>query len=265
MSDGIGGDGENGRALSVPWGKATRSPTEGEFLRGPQALVNEFKRACGIFAEFMRGFRALQGLGPCVTVFGSARFTEDHRYYKLAREMGGRLARQGFTVMTGGGPGIMEAANRGAKEAGGRSVGCNIQLPREQKPNSYLDVWLEFRHFFVRKVMLVKYSFAFLALPGGFGTLDEIFETAVLIQTGKIEEFPLVLMGVDYWQPLLDFISRTMAPEATVSRHDTGLIQVTDSPEDALDLVSERAMRQFGRLRRKRGSRVIWTPESAAG
>src|SRR3954447_10656899 len=140
----------------------------------------------------MRGFRLLHFVGPCATVFGSARFTEDHRYYKMARELGGRLARAGFTVMTGGGPGIMEAANRGAKEAGGYSVGCNIELPREQKPNPYLDRWVTFRDFGIRKLMLIKYSYAFIVLPGGFGTLDEFFSTATLIQTEKIEDFPLV-------------------------------------------------------------------------
>ena len=163
--------------------------------------------ALGVFTEFMRGFRALHFVGPCVTVFGSARFTEDA---PLLRGRAARSARGwprlGFTVMTGGGPGIMEAANRGAKEVGGRSVGCNIELPQEQQPNPYLDRWITFRHFFVRKVMLVKYSYAFVALPGGFGTLDEIFETATLIQTGKIRDFPLVLMGREFWRPLADFL-----------------------------------------------------------
>src|SRR5712691_750720 len=188
------------------WGKTPGAPEEVRFLQGPQERRRELARAVKIFFEFMRGFRALHFVGPCVTVFGSTRFREDHPYYALAREVGARLARAGFTVMTGGGPGIMEAANRGAKEAGGRSIGCNIELPQEQKPNPYLDKWITFRHFYVRKVMLVKYSYAFIALPGGFGTLDEIFETAVLIQTGKIREFPLVIMGREFWQPLLDFM-----------------------------------------------------------
>src|SRR5262249_35822813 len=147
---------------------------------------------------------------PCVTVFGSARFKENHPYYALARDVGARLAQNGFTVMTGGGPGIMEAANRGAKDVGGGSVGCNIELPKEQKPNPYLDRWITFRHFYVRKLMLVKYSYAFIALPGGFGTLDEIFEVITLIQTGKIQEFPVVLMVQSYWQPLLDFFRSTL-------------------------------------------------------
>jgi uncharacterized protein (TIGR00730 family) len=170
--------------------------------------------------EFARGFRALHFVGPCVTVFGSARFPETHRYYALAREVGARLARAGFTVMTGGGPGIMEAANRGAKEAGGASIGCNIQLPKEQRPNPYLDRWITFEHFFVRRVMLVKYSYAFFAMPGGFGTLDEIFETATQIQTGKIQQFPLVLMGRDYWEPLLGFVRERLVDEHTVEPED---------------------------------------------
>ncbi|HEY1270011.1 MAG TPA: TIGR00730 family Rossman fold protein, partial [Candidatus Binatia bacterium] len=172
------------------WGKTPGADEERRFLYGPQERSRELVRAIKIFCEFMRGFRTLHFVGPCVTVFGSARFRDDHEYYRMARDVGARLARAGFTVMTGGGPGIMEAANRGAKEAGGRSIGCNIELPEEQKPNPYLDKWITFRHFYVRKVMLVKYSYAFVALPGGFGTLDEIFETAVLIQTGKIKEFP---------------------------------------------------------------------------
>src|SRR5207302_3648648 len=156
------------------------------FLQGPQPRGYELSRAIRIFFELIHGFRSLHFVGPCVTVFGSARFHEDHRYYQMAHAVGALLARAGFTVMTGGGPGIMEAANRGAKEAGGYSVGCNIELPQEQRPNPYLDRWITFHHFFVRKLMLVKYSYAFVALPGGFGTLDEIFETATLIQTAKI-------------------------------------------------------------------------------
>src|SRR6185312_13288512 len=154
----------------------------------------------------IRGFRTLHFVGPCATVFGSARFDKDHPYYKLAVEVGSKLARSGFTVMTGGGPGIMEAANRGAKEAGGYSVGCNIELAHEQKPNPFLDRWITFRHFYVRKLMLVKYSYGFIAMPGGFGTLDEIFETVTLLQTRKIAGFPLVFMGSQYWDPLIDFM-----------------------------------------------------------
>jgi len=213
-------------------------------------------RAARIFVEFIRGFRALHFVGPCVTVFGSARFADDHPYYRLGREVGALLARAGFTVMTGGGPGIMEAANRGAREAGGRSIGCNIELPREQRPNPYLDRWITFRHFFVRKVMLVKYSYAFIALPGGFGTLDEIFETATLMQTHKMQEFPLVLLGAGFWRPLLDFFESRLVAEGTCERRDVERIVVTDSPRQAVGAVTEVALRQFGltrapRLRRR--------------
>jgi uncharacterized protein (TIGR00730 family) len=194
----------------------------------------------------MRGFRALHFVGPCVTVFGSARFKVDHPYYELAREVGARLARRGFAVMTGGGPGIMEAANRGAKEVGGRSIGCNIELPREQVPNPYVDRFVTFRHFYVRKVMLVKYSYAFITMPGGFGTLDEMFEIATLVQTSKVEEFPLVLMGREYWRPLTDFVRNRLLVEGTIDPGDEQRFQVTDSPEEAVELVASVAMRRFG-------------------
>src|SRR5215475_6334755 len=154
--------------------------------------------------------------------------------------------RGGFTVMTGGGPGIMEAANRGAKEVGGRSIGCNIELPQEQAPNPYLDRWVTFKHFFVRKVMLVKYSYAFIAMPGGFGTLDEVTEAATLIQTGKIAGFPMVLMGVDFWKPLLDFMRNTLVKEGTIAPTDMDLLFVTDSPEEAAARVRDIGMKQFG-------------------
>jgi uncharacterized protein (TIGR00730 family) len=216
------------------WGKGTQSPEEGSFLAGPQPRFAELSRLWRIGSDFVRGFRALHFVGPCVTVFGSARFREDHPYYELAREVGRRLGLAGFTVMTGGGPGIMEAANRGARDAGTPSVGCNIVLPHEQQPNPYLDCFVEFRYFFVRKVMLVKYSYAFVVLPGGFGTMDEIFECATLIQTGKIRGFPLVLMGTGYWRPLLDFLDGTMIPAGTILPADRERIFVTDSPEEAV-------------------------------
>jgi uncharacterized protein (TIGR00730 family) len=199
-----------------------------------------------VFFELMRGFRALHFVGPCVTVFGSARFKADHPYYDLGRELGGRLARVGFTVMTGGGPGIMEAANRGAREAGGRSIGCNIALPHEQEPNPYLDRWITFQHFYVRKVMLVKYSYAFIALPGGFGTLDEMFEIATLVQTGKVREFPIVLMGREYWRPLTTFVRNRLLVEGTIDPGDEQRLQVTDSPAEAVERITATAMRRFG-------------------
>ncbi len=233
------------------WGKATRIPDEGRFLAGPHARTWEFNRVLRIGFEFIRGFRALYRLGPCVTVFGSARFREEHPYYQLGREMGSRLARAGFTVMTGGGPGIMEAANRGAKEAGGTSIGFNITLPHEQKPNPYLDRWIEFRYFFVRKVMLVKYSYAFVVLPGGFGTMDEVFETLTLMQTDKIADFPLVIMGVSYWQRLMEFIHAKMVNEGTIAAHDLDLVRLTDSPDEAMAVILEGASRHG----------LVWEPK----
>ncbi len=233
-------------AGGVSWGKVDRGPGVQRFLEGPQARSLELLRALRIFAEFIRGFRALHFVGPCVTVFGSARFSEDHRYYRIARETGERLARAGFTVMSGGGPGIMEAANRGAKDGGGRTVGCNVELPKEQRPNPYLDLWVTFHHFFVRKVMLVKYSYAFIVLPGGFGTLDEVFETATLVQTAKIRDFPIVLMGEEFWTPLLDFMRHTLVQAGTLDAADVQRLYVSDSPEDVVAHIRNIALRKFG-------------------
>jgi len=228
------------------WAKTPASKEELTFLQGPARRRSELLRVVRIGMEFIRGFRRLHFVGPCVTVFGSARFEEEHRYYRLGRAVGAQLARAGFTVMTGGGPGIMEAANRGAREVGGRSVGCNIKLPAEQHPNPYLDQWIDFRYFFVRKVMLVKYSYAFVVLPGGFGTLDEVFETATLIQTGKIELFPLILMGSDYWEPLLGFIRERLLAAGTIGEEDLELIRVTDDVESAVEQIRAVGMERFG-------------------
>ena len=206
-----------------------------KLLEGPRSRTAEFFRVLRIMREFLRGFRALHFLGPCVTVFGSARFKDDHRYYGLARRIGAECAKLGFTVITGGGPGIMEAANRGAKDVGGRSVGCNIVLPEEQLPNPYIDKVVTFRYFFVRKVMLVKYSQAFICLPGGFGTMDEIFEAATLVQTGKIFDFPIILVGTEYWQPLFDFLRSRMLREKTIDPRDYERLMLTDSVEDIVE------------------------------
>ena len=214
------------------WGKTAGSPEEQLFLEGPHGRGFELGRAVRIFRELIQGFRALHFVGPCITVFGSARFPAESRYYALTRELGARIAEAGFTVMTGGGPGLMEAANRGAKEPGGVSIGCNIILPQEQKPNPYLDRFVEFRYFFVRKLMLVKYSYGFVATPGGFGTLDELFEVATLIQTGKIKCFPVVLMGKEYWASLEDLL-RQMVAAGTIGQSDLDLLLLTDSVDEA--------------------------------
>jgi hypothetical protein len=233
------------------------NPIERGLLVGPGRRLAELRRAARFSIEFIRGFRALHFVGPCVTIFGSARFGEQHRYYALARETAQRVGRAGFTVMTGGGPGLMEAANRGAREVGAYSIGCNIELPLEQKPNPYVDRFIEFRHFFVRKLMLVKYSYAFIAMPGGFGTLDEIFEVATLIQTRKIESFPCVLMGLDYWAPLRAFIERAMVEAGTISREDAARLLFTDDPDEAVRWIAERTADVIAKHRPPRPLRVL--------
>lgn len=192
-----------------------------------------------IIGEFVDGFDVLPDYLPAVTVYGSARTAEDHPYYKLSMELGKALVEAGFTVITGGGPGVMESANRGAFENGGRSIGLNVELPMEQKPNPYLTLSLSFRYFFVRKVMLVKYATAFILLPGGVGTLDEFFETLTLIQTRKITPFPVVLIGKDYWGGLVDWMEERMLGEGMISPEDLDLFHVTDSVEEAVALVEK--------------------------
>ncbi len=203
-----------------------------QYLEGPKSRTTELVFVIRVVFQFIKGFRKLHFVGPCITVFGSARFPEGHIYYEKAREVGKAISQMGFTVMTGGGPGIMEAANRGAFEAGGRSVGCNITLPFEQTPNPYMHTWLEIRYFFIRKVLLLKYSYAFVVLPGGWGTMDELFETLTLVQTGVIHNFPVVLIGVDYYRPLMDYL-HFMVEQKTISPKDLDLVLLTDNIDEA--------------------------------
>lgn len=215
------------------------------FLQGPRSRFDEFITLMRVIRDFLRGFRVLHFVGPCVTVFGSARVKADSPNYKLARQMGAALAQLGFTVMTGGGPGIMEAANRGAKEIGGRAVGCSIKLPLEQKPNAYLDRSVTMHYFFVRKTLLIKYSYAFVVMPGGAGTLDELFEALTLIQTGKIKNFPIVIMGTSYWKELIDFMNK-MAEFGMINQTDVSLVYATDSVEEAITHIRSKAIEPFG-------------------
>lgn len=210
--------------------------------------------------DFLTGFRALHFLGPCITVFGSARMAEAHPYYELAREVGRGLGRLGFTVMTGGGPGLMEAANRGARDVGARSVGCNIALPIEQTVNRYVDRSVTCRYFFVRKVLLFKYSYGFIAMPGGIGTTDELFEALTLIQTKKILNFPVVIMGKQYWAPLVKQLQDMVAAQ-TINAADLDLILITDDVPEALAHIERHAIEGFGLTRRRiRSSRLLGEP-----
>lgn len=228
------------------WGKNPSTAETRHFLAGPLGRLTELHRAFRIFAELVRGFRALHFTGPCVTVFGSARFKENHRYYDMAREMGSRIADLGVTVMTGGGPGIMEAANRGAKDVpGSKSIGCNIILPKEQHPNPYVDQWIDFEHFFVRKLMLIKYSYAFIVMPGGFGTMDELFEVLTLIQTGKLEDFPVALMGTDFYGPGIDQL-KLFVERATIDPLDLTKLTVSDDPVQVVNGITDTVMKRFG-------------------
>lgn len=223
----------------------SRINEEISFLEGPRSRYQDALFLLKVCREFIRGFRSLHFVGACVTVFGSARFAPDNEYCQVARRLSGEIAKLGFTVMTGGGPGIMEAANRGAKEAGGKSVGCNIVLPMEQDPNPYLDRWVEIRYFFVRKVLLVKYSYAFVIMPGGVGTLDEFFETLTLIQTKKITHFPIVLFGREFHKELLEHID-LMVEKGAVSPEDRNLYLVTDSVDEAVAYIKANTVGKYG-------------------
>lgn len=218
--------------------KATRSHIDLSFLSGPRSRWKEFKTLLKIAQQFFYGFRKLHFVGPCVTFFGSARFPEGHPYYGATRSIARRVGRVGFTVMTGGGPGVMEAANRGAKDVGATSVGCNIVLPHEQHANPYLDVDLTFDHFFVRKVLLLKYSVCFVVMPGGAGTMDELFETATLIQTGKVKGFPIILYGREFWADTLKQLEY-MIDRGTITRGEMDFIHVVDSVEEATEVLQD--------------------------
>ena len=209
-------------------------PKEHVYLDGPKSRTYELGFAVKVFRQFIKGFRCLHFVGPCITVFGSARFKEDNPYYISAREFGKRIAGIGFTTMTGGGPGIMEAANRGAYESGGRSVGCNIRLPFEQIGNKFVDTSVTFEHFFVRKTLLIKYSYAFIIMPGGFGTMDEFFETLTLIQTKTLTTFPIVMFGKEYYKELMEAME-DMAVKGTISKEDMNLVLLTDDINEAMD------------------------------
>jgi len=221
------------------------------YLDGPKSRGYELAFAWKVFIEFIKGMRTLHFVGPCITVFGSARFKADHPYYLAAQEFGKRIAAMGFTTMTGGGPGIMEAANKGAFENGGGSVGCNILLPHEQHENPYLHKSVTFEHFFVRKTLLLKYSYGFIILPGGFGTLDELFETLTLIQTKTISQFPVVLFGKDYHQNLWDYMG-SMARNGTISPNDLELLLLTDDYDEAMQHIGHYITNNYTVKPRKR-------------
>ena len=226
-------------------------PKEQVYLDGPKSRGYEFLFAFRVFRQMIKAFRMLHFVGPCITVFGSARYKEDHPYYTAAREIGKRIAATGFTTMTGGGPGIMEAANRGAFESGGQSVGCNIILPFEQKANPYLHKTITFEHFFMRKVMLVKYSYAFIIMPGGFGTMDEFFETLTLVQTKTIGQFPIVLFGKKYYSELFKYVE-FMADQGTIAIEDMKLVLITDDIDEAINYIQTYISQNYEVKPRKR-------------
>lgn len=208
--------------------------------RGPADWVHTDPwRVLRIQSEFVEGFGLLSEVGQAVSVFGSARTKPGTPYFELGKEIGGKLASAGYTVITGGGPGVMEAANRGAQDAGGTSIGLGIELPFEQNLNDHIDIGVTFRYFFVRKTMFVKYSQAFVVLPGGFGTLDELFEAVTLVQTGKVTRFPVVLVGTRFWSGLRDWIRNTLLEEGTISPNDPDLMYLTDDPDEVVDMVSK--------------------------
>lgn len=221
------------------------------YLEGPKSRINELGFSIRVFLQFIKGFRKLHFVGPCITVFGSARFKEGNPYYQMAYDAGKMISEMGFTTMTGGGPGIMEAANRGAFENKGYSVGCNIVLPFEQVPNPYMHVWVEIKYFFVRKFLLLKYSYAFIICPGGWGTMDEMFETLTLIQTGVIHQFPIVVMGKEYYEDLLKYLE-FMVEQGTISPSDLLLIRFTDDFDEAKEHITKYIHSNYKITKRKK-------------
>ncbi len=230
--------------------------SEIKFLEGPQSRWLDFKMTLRTVLDFVKGYRVLHFAGPCVTIFGSARFDEDHPQYITARQIGREIAKLGFTIMTGGGPGIMEAANRGAREVKGRSVGCNIELPFEQNHNPYLDKWVTIKYFFVRKTLLIKYSYAFIVMPGGFGTLDELFESLTLIQTKKIKNFPIVIFDKEFHKNLIEYID-DMKHGGTISPEDLDLMLITDSIEDTVNHIKQ-CISRFGLQYERKFRPIKW-------
>ncbi|MFZ1703548.1 MAG: TIGR00730 family Rossman fold protein [Saprospiraceae bacterium] len=236
--------------------KSLLEKDEREFLTGPRSRWKEFLYTIGVVFQFHKAFRALHFIGPSITVFGSARFKEDHPFYTLTRNVSAELSKMGFAIVTGGGPGLMEASNRGARDAKGLSIGCNIVLPKEQSPNPYLDAYVNIDHFFVRKEILRKYSFAFVVMPGGFGTLDEFFETITLIQTKKIEPFPVIIMGKEFHKDLLEHIE-FMAEQGTISKDDLDLVLFSDDVAEVVKFIHDYTLTKPN-LKLKKGYKPIW-------
>lgn len=239
------------------FGRRSRaSSLDSEFLANPRSRLRNLLILHRIATEMLRGMRRLHFVGPAITVFGSARVKEDSIDYGMARTVGQMLGKAGFTVITGGGPGIMQAANRGAREVGAPSVGCTIRLPHEEAPNPYLDIRVDFHYFFARKYMLTKYSLAFIVFPGGFGTADELFEALTLIQTGKMRDFPVVVFDEAFWQPLRTQLD-TMRDAGMISASDLDLLKFTNDPAEALDHIHTFVRRSPKHSRRVRGSRLL--------
>lgn len=224
------------------------------FLHGPGGRINNLLFIFRIAYHFFRGLRKLHFIGPCITVFGSARFTPENNHYKNAQMVGKLLSEMGFTTLTGGGPGIMEAANRGAMEAGGFSVGCNIVLPFEQKPNSYLHKWIDIPYFFIRKTLLIKYSYGFIIMPGGIGTLDEFYEAFTLIQTGMLKNFPIIIFDIEYYQNLLSQLNHFVI-QGSISKSDLDLVYATDSLEEVKQILQKHSIEAFGL---KHAPKPVW-------